>query len=216
MRLYGIALVALALVGCGGTEVSLSARSDLALRVDSEERRYRENTYRIRVVRCDGVATGTGFSLYNGEVVTNRHVVEGARQVEVESWDGQVSTAQAIRVSRGADIAVITVDVAPGFSMSRSFEREAPVTIVGYPQGRWFMGAGTIVDVVAGSDLEPDQPTLRIDASVQQGNSGGPVLNSAGDVVGVLYGASGPMALAVPVDTVLDIPSSSLTMVDEC
>jgi S1-C subfamily serine protease len=78
------------------------------------------------------------------------------------------------------------------------------VTAVGYPLGGPLtLSAGTVIDRVDGASLGIEGPVMRLTATVRPGNSGGPVLDRKGHVVGIVYAierATG-FGLAVPVDT---------------
>jgi S1-C subfamily serine protease len=159
---------------------------------------------RIRNVRCAGLSVGTGFALDSRTLVTNRHVIDGARELQLETFDGRsvpVTTSAAATV---ADVAVVRTEGELPQSLqlaSADPVAGASVTIVGYPRG----GARTATrgEVVGYAD-DPLGGSTRVfvaSARVQAGNSGGPVLDDSGSVVGVVYAAEegSGRSISVPV-----------------
>jgi putative serine protease PepD len=152
-------------------------------------------------------ATGQGsaFVLASGDggatLITNHHVVAGSRQVRLRR-DGLVLTGLVVRVDEAADLAAIEVDrTLP--ALSRSMARPAvgdPVVSVGSP-----LGLGGTVTTGVVSALRPGQ--IQFSAPVSPGNSGGPLVDRAGRVIGVTVakfvatGAEG-LSFAVPVQAV--------------
>lgn len=139
----------------------------------------------VRTVRCDGqVATGSAFALeVDGEpvLVTNRHVVDRASTIAVRSLDG--STTQRVsshRVSPDRDVAVLTLPegslVPAPLTAAESVAMGARIRIVGFPGGRPAATDGTVSEQVS--------QRLLLNVAVQQGSSGSPVVDAAGDVVG--------------------------------
>jgi 2-alkenal reductase len=150
------------------------------------------------------VGRGSGFVLdMDGHIVTNAHVVNDAREIRVTFNDGYVAGASAVGVDLFSDLAVIRVDV----DSSRLF----PVTIadsdvvrvgeraiaIGNPfglassmtvgiisgLGRQLPSAELIDASVVGGFNNPS--IIQVDTDVNPGNSGGPLLNSRGEVIGV-------------------------------
>jgi S1-C subfamily serine protease len=173
---------------------------------NSLRRKAEEMVVRVRNVSCQGVATGSGFSLDPHTLLTNRHVLAGASQLEVSTWDGhdyQVSTA---KVGALVDLGVATVygalpRAASAYSEPVAGER---VTVVGFPLGGPLtFSSGRVVDFVDGSRLGVSGEVMRLTANVEPGNSGGPVLDRYGRVVGIVYAielATG-YGLAIPLAT---------------
>ncbi len=131
-------------------------------------------------------STGTAFRIARDAFVTNHHVVEGCRRLQVDG------TAAAVRGSDSrTDLALLSAPVS-GAVASLRFQRllvgEA-VSVAGFPlQGLlsgFQMTTGTLASL---SGLGGDTTQFQITAPVQPGNSGGPVLDSAGRVVGVVVG----------------------------
>lgn len=140
------------------------------------------------------VTSGTGFFVGPaGTVLTAYHVVEGASEIAIRTAAGQSLTARVERVSPANDLAVLRVDTRPGsflgFAPAGAARTGDRVFTLGYPVVE-LLGAseprfaeGT-VSALSGADGEDSW--LQISVPVQPGNSGGPLLNESGQVVGIV------------------------------
>jgi S1-C subfamily serine protease len=163
---------------------------------DSAARRAKQLTLRVRNVSCFGVATGSGFAIDHHTVITNRHVLAGADDLELNLWDGGSMTAGVSKAHTGrlVDIGVAVVPrwlpvVAHLGPEPRPGDR---ITAVGYPLGGPLtLAAGRVVRYRDGRRLSRDIAfpgrVMEVSAKVKHGNSGGPVLDAKGRVVGVIY-----------------------------
>jgi S1-C subfamily serine protease len=169
----------------------------------------RESVLRIRNVSACGVSIGSGFVIDGNRLVTNRHVVSGARRLEVETWDGRrVAVGDALE---GVDTDLGIIELRP--RAAREFEpltlSEEPVqtgarvAAIGYAlAGPAVTTRGQFLDRPRGRPFgEPDR-VLRYNTTVEHGNSGGPLVNRAGDVVGVVfaYEVATGHGLAIPLE----------------
>jgi S1-C subfamily serine protease len=161
------------------------------LRVDSTERQIRRAVLRIRAVGCDGSATGTGFLIGERTVLTNRHVIEDSFRLELITWDGVVLIASAAAYSQDDDLAVVTLDAAPPAGVILELHPSVVgsgtnITVVGYPRATLqTIEHGTIARL---SSQYPGRSLVQVlTAPIRPGNSGGPVIDAAGRVVGVVY-----------------------------
>ncbi|MGL4174339.1 MAG: MarP family serine protease [Actinomycetota bacterium] len=151
-------------------------------------------------VACSRAQEGTGWVWQPGLVVTNAHVVAGVREPEVQiggvgrRYQGTVVVFDPVR-----DLAVIEVPQLPAQSLPLGSEltRGESAVVAGFPlNGPYKVGAARVRDVVTarGEDIYGRQPSTRevysLYAEVQPGNSGGPVLDSRGRVVGVVFAKS--------------------------
>lgn len=149
-------------------------------------------TVRVRNIGCSGLSTGTGFAIDANTLVTNRHVVENSREIEITTYDGRTVDVTATAITTVADLAIVTTAetiaaVAPVLAQADAVEGDA-ITVVGYPRGGQLT---TVSGVVIGEATDPLGSSLgrvvATTAPVEPGSSGSPALNEAGEVVGVIY-----------------------------
>ena len=173
---------------------------------DSAERKARRLTVRVRNVSCFGVGVGSGFAIAKDVLITNRHVLAGADEIEVSTWDGRTLSARSAEVGVLGDLGVAYVQ---GSLPQVGTYGTAPkpgdeVTVVGYPGGEELtLSPGTVIDLRAGGRYGIPGRIMRLTSRVVPGNSGGPVLDRRGKIAGVVYAyelATG-FGLAIPVDT---------------
>lgn len=156
------------------------------------------STVDIRATLAQGEAEGSGVVLTaNGDVLTNNHVVAGSRELSVTLQDGSEHPATVVGTSPSYDIAVIRMQGASGLTPSTlgdssSLQVGQPVVAIGSPRGL----TGTVTTgIVSALDRtvtvqgEDGQAVvyngLQTDAPINQGNSGGPLVNLDGQVVGI-------------------------------
>jgi S1-C subfamily serine protease len=173
---------------------------------DSAERKARRGTLRVRNTACDGVSTGSGFALDPHTLVTNRHVLAGASLLEVSTWDGRTIRVDSASVSRLGDLGIATVDteLPQVLPLGGVVAAGSSLTVFGFPLGGELrLLPGTLVDEVSGAPFDIPGRVMRLTAAVQPGNSGGPVLDANGKVVGVVFAIElkTRLALAIPVAT---------------
>ncbi len=157
----------------------------------------------VRQLGRDGKSRGTGSGFIidkEGLIVTNLHVIGEGRQVEVELSDGTVFSVEEIRSwDRRYDLAVMRID--PGkrelkpLKIGDSSKISQGQLIVGFgaPQGLEFSVVAGVVSAIRkldpgfiGEGQTPDYPMLQLAMPIEQGNSGGPILNLDGEVLGVV------------------------------
>jgi S1-C subfamily serine protease len=160
----------------------------------------------------DGVATGSGFAIGDGRVVTNHHVVAGAEEVTVRQRGRRVR-ANVVGSDPSTDLAVLRlrpgqarrVEALP-LGDSRDVRPGDAAVVIGNPLG---LARTITAGVVSATDRRIDAPdgfpirnAIQTDAAVNPGNSGGPLLDTQGQVIGVIsQGRGDGIAFAVPVDT---------------
>ncbi|MGH3036007.1 MAG: S1C family serine protease [Gaiellaceae bacterium] len=165
---------------------------------------------------------GSGFVLDSeGHIVTNDHVVDGAGSVSVRFWDGAVYDATVVGTDPSTDLAVIKVD-APASALtplelgdSTQLTVGEPVVALGSPFGLEGTVTSGIVSALHRQMTSPNNFTIndsiQTDAAINHGNSGGPLVNAAGEVVGVNTqiksesGGSDGIGFAVPSSTISSI-----------
>lgn len=137
-------------------------------------------------------ATGTGFFVTSdGHFLTNYHVIENGRRIMVRMPDDKFVPARILREDPQNDLALGVVDTATyalPLGLTRSLRRGDDLTVLGYPQPRLQGQEQKAVfgRVNALTGAQDDITTFQMDAPVQGGNSGGPVINVYGEVVGVV------------------------------
>jgi serine protease Do len=164
-------------------------------------------------------ATGQGSGFFisaDGYAVTNHHVVDKAQSLEVTTDDGKTYAAKLIGTDARTDLALIKVDGRNDFAHVKLADKTPRVgdwvLAVGNPFG---LGGSVTAGIVSarGRDIGagPYDDFLQIDASVNQGNSGGPTFDMDGNVIGVntaIFSPSGGsvgIAFAVPADTLKSV-----------
>jgi S1-C subfamily serine protease len=163
---------------------------------DSLTRAAEEMTLRVRNISCQGVVTGSGFALDEHTIITNRHVLAGAAVLQLNTWDGTSLDADVDESSTGrlVDIGVTKVSQSlPAVAKLGSDPKAGQkVTAVGYPLGGPLtMSPGRVIAYLDGSKLPgeiafPGQ-VMELSTRIKHGNSGGPLLDSEGRVVGVIF-----------------------------
>jgi S1-C subfamily serine protease len=164
-------------------------------------------------------AQGSGFVVDGaGDIVTNQHVVDGARSITVRFWNGKRYTARLVTTDASLDLAVIRVD-APSAVLhpltladSSTVHVGDPVVAIGSPFGLQETVTSGIVSALHREITSTNNATIenaiQTDAAINHGNSGGPLLNAQGRVIGVNAqiasesGGSDGVGFAVPASSV--------------
>jgi putative serine protease PepD len=171
---------------------------------------------------------GSGF-VYDGDghIVTNAHVVDGASSVSVKFWNGKTFTAQVVGTDASTDLAVLKVNAPTSELFPLSLGDSSKVLVgdnvvaIGSPFGL----AGTVTSgIVSALHREMTSPnrfaiadSIQTDAAINHGNSGGPLLDAQGKVVGVTSqiesnsGGNEGVGFAIPSNTVRSIASQLIS-----
>jgi putative serine protease PepD len=172
-------------------------------------------------------AQGSGF-VYdaNGTIVTNQHVVDGAQAISVRFWNGNSYSADLVGTDPSTDLAVLTVDAPEALLSPLRLGNSSDIVVgdqvaaIGSPYGLEGTVTSGIVSALHRQMTAPNQFTIndsiQTDAAINHGNSGGPLLNARGQVVGVNAqiesesGGSDGVGFAIPSNTVRSIVSQLL------
>ena len=193
---------------------------------------YQQNIPSVVSISCSGygtASTGTGVILTaDGYIVTNAHVVEGAGSIDVLLTDDRVLTANLIGSDEISDLAVLQIQadglVPAQFGDSSQLRIGDTVAAIGDPLGVKYRGTYTdgIVSAI-NRDVDMDGRTMTLiqtNAALNSGNSGGPLINCYGQVIGIntmkigaftdSAGVEG-IGFAIPSATVKDIVDQLIT-----
>jgi len=166
---------------------------------------------------------GSGFIVSpDGYILTNAHVVEGADTVTVRLTDRREFRAKVVGSDKQTDIAVLKIDAKslPTVRLGKSADANVGewVVAIGSPYG--FDNTVTAGIVSAKSRSLPDAnytPFIQTDVAVNPGNSGGPLFNLAGEVIGInsqIYSRSGGfqgISFAIPIEVALNVKDQLVT-----
>src|SRR3954452_23633989 len=173
-------------------------------------------------------AEGSGFVIdSDGHVATNQHVVDGATSITVTFADGKTASAKVVGTDPSTDVAVIKVDAPKSelhpltFADSNSVEVGDGAVAIGSPFGLEDTVTTGIVSALNRTIQAPNNFTIsgaiQTDAAINHGNSGGPLLNSSGQVIGINSqiesdsGGSDGVGFAIPSSTVKTIVSELIS-----
>ncbi len=167
-------------------------------------------------------AQGSGFVFdEEGHIITNQHVVEGASGISVRFWNGSTRTARLVGRDPSTDIAVIDVNAPASFLEALPLGDSSDVDVgdsvlaMGSPFGLEGTVTSGIVSALHRQMTAPNRFTItdsiQTDAAINHGNSGGPLLDQQGRVIGVNAqiesesGGSDGVGFAIPSNTVRSI-----------
>ena len=168
-------------------------------------------------VETEGVGSGVIFRS-DGYIVTNNHVIDGAKEIIVSLSDGRSLKGQLIGKDEFTDLAVVKVDErnlpTAAFGNSDTVVVGEPAIAIGNPLGLEFQGSVT-VGVISALNRTLDVSDKRVkllqtDAAISPGNSGGALVNADGEVIGinsakVSAAAVEGMGFSIPINTVQTI-----------
>jgi S1-C subfamily serine protease len=170
----------------------------------------------LRPVPKEGAGSGLVIDL-KGHILTNYHVVKGARSLEITMADGGRYPAALVGVFPDGDLAILRAEAPPGrlhplpLGSSQDLQVGQKVFAIGNPFGLGeTLTTGVISSLgrsISGEGGQLIEDLIQTDASINPGNSGGPLLDSSGKVIGIntaiLSPAGGSVGIgfAVPIDT---------------
>ncbi|MGP5127033.1 trypsin-like peptidase domain-containing protein [Brachybacterium tyrofermentans] len=187
----------------------------------------------IQVSTGSGTSLGTGVVLdEKGTILTNNHVIDGAKEVQVTTSDGLSYAASLVGADPTTDLAVLRLDSPPDdlqpatFADSSSIAVGQPVMALGTPLGLENTVTTGIVSAVdrpvtaTGEDPSGSDTTytsaIQTDAAINPGNSGGPLVDAAGQVIGInssIAGIPTTSGQAGSIGLGFAIPSNTATLI---
>lgn len=172
----------------------------------------------ITVTVGNGQAIGSGIVLdTKGDILTNAHVISGARSIQVAFSDGTTATGTLVGSNTGADLAVIRVSVAASTLHPLTLGSSANVRVgdsvyaIGSPFGLSGSLSEGIVSNLGQTGAGNLTGLIQTDAAINPGNSGGPLVNAQGQVIGINNSIESPVdgnvgvGFAIPIDQVKQI-----------
>jgi S1-C subfamily serine protease len=138
------------------------------------------------------VSSGTGFVVAARRIMTNHHVIEGCAEVAARLPDGRELPARVMTSDTTRDLALLSTEADAGpilpFRSAGTYRRGEGVVTYGFPLAGLLSSGPTLTtgEISALAGLADNQRHLQISAPVQPGNSGGPLLDMRGQVIGVV------------------------------
>jgi len=177
-------------------EINITEADSISTSVDKI---YNSVVYIESLKNKTATGSGSGF-VYKiegeyGYILTNQHVIDGAQEIEITNIDGKVSKAEKMGEDAYSDIAVLRINKADvlgvaEFGSSVDAKLGDTVFTVGSPVGKTYMGSVT-KGILSGKDREVIvssqyvMEVIQVDAALNPGNSGGPLANINGEVIGI-------------------------------
>ena len=177
-----------------------------------------ENAYESVFVIYSGNALGSGWAIGENCIVTNAHVIDNPRSITIVTYGGSEYAASVIGINEQEDIAILAVNGAkfPYLSIAdlTTMKTGDDIYAIGAPKGMAY--TLTKGGISAKERMIDGQSYIQIDAPINEGNSGGPLLNDAGQVLGMntlkMTDSEG-IGLAIPVNRVCDyLKTLNITM----
>ncbi|MEZ0470575.1 Do family serine endopeptidase [Luteimonas salinilitoris] len=166
-----------------------------------------------------GASMGTGFLISSdGYVLTNHHVIDNADEVKVRLHDRREFTAEVVGSDVQSDVAVLKIDAKDLPTLRTGDSRQVKpgqwAVAIGSPFGLDQSVTAGIVSAVGRSNPYANQqyvPFIQTDVAINRGNSGGPLLNTRGEVIGInsqIFSNSGGymgVSFAIPIDMAMNV-----------
>lgn len=159
----------------------------------------RKSVVKIEGVGCGGISQGSGFVAAKNLVITNAHVIAGVKQPIIVDGNGQ-HKATVVHFDPGIDLAILQTSDLQGEPLGIIADEQPSgvhAAVLGYPNGGDFMPLpATIIErfnaigqnIYNQASVERD--VYSVQAAVQHGNSGGPLIDKDGNVIGVMFAES--------------------------
>ena len=215
-------LGALSAAGCATRSLEPQAVASRAAAPDFRLLVERYGPAVVRVSATPGGRSGSGFIVSaDGHVLSSRHVLDGTTAVTVRLPDQREFKARVVGMDKGSDVALLKIDAANlptvRLGSARAMRAGDWVVAIGSPYG--FESTATAGIVSATARTLPDGalvPFLQSDVAVNPGNSGGPLFNLEGEVVGInsqifsTTGAYHGISFAIPIEIAVKVRDAIL------
>jgi S1-C subfamily serine protease len=146
-------------------------------------------TVKIITKLDDATGLGSGFFFATGRVLTNHHVIEDARSIEVYLADGRHVPGKVLAIDDRYDAAIVGVELSthPMLSIAKSNAVHVgdEIAAVGFPRFRTISATATFGRISSTDRIFEDNPCFQIDLTINHGNSGGPLVDKSGRVIGI-------------------------------
>ncbi len=175
--LFALATLAALTFGSTQTAFALDPEESTTINV------YDQASKAVVSIRTRGGSGAGAIIDPRGLIITNNHVVDGSRQVQVQTVDGRTYTGQVLALDSRNDLALVQIQPTGKLSSLKLSQKLPQVGQRVYAIGNPFgldrtLTVGILSRIAASGDLQTD-------AALNPGNSGGPLLNSSGEIIGV-------------------------------
>lgn len=181
-------LVALVVTGCTNVQDTINSKRNGIFLIMNETSDPASDT------KSGGI--GTGFLIGENEILTNAHVVADTKKLTLKTEDSEIFEAEIVKIDPVIDLALVKIKDWVKFKKENSYtvltladsydiKPLDEVYALGNPWGLMFSVSKGVVSHVARRDDAVPKFLIQTDAHVYQGNSGGPLLNAKGEVVGI-------------------------------
>jgi len=158
-------------------------------------------TLTAREYEWNGNSVGTGWPLRSGYVVTNHHVIAGSEKITLINTRGEQFGARLVYDDSRHDIALLTIEdisqLPPALPLARDMAQTGEsVFTLGFPRVDLFGDTPKLTtgEVLAEHGRHGDRASYKLNLQIYQGNSGGPLINMNGEVVGIMTSLLGRIA----------------------
>ncbi len=200
-KIRKLILIMLTLIVCNAVILSSTAYSD---EYDIED------TYDSIFQIYSGFYSGSGFAVSENYVITNAHVIDNEGDVEIESYRGETYKAYVAAIDYTLDIAVLGIEDGDFVPLVTQYDSKVgdDVYAIGAPNSlSYSLTKGVISALDREFPLDYSTTYIQTDAAINSGNSGGPLVNTKGEVLGVnsfTYVDSEGLGFSIPMKTVDD------------
>lgn len=144
------------------------------------------STVELGVTTADGDYIGSGFFIQSGVIVTNYHVIDGATKITVTTYNGKIYDAvDILAYDKDYDLALLTIDAVTDHLQLNKGDVTVGETVYALGSPRGLTGSLSNGIISSASRVLDGVNYIQITAPISPGNSGGPLINSYGEVIGI-------------------------------